>query len=129
MKVWGKKEDPDLADITEKLELLMGGVSESFNKISSKNESFRKVIKELRASDEQLCQQKIKVKSLEQQIEQQTKKLKPTNQLKSELVQVENQLCQMEAQNYNLKRKKLKSALFDKFDALKEFSETVFLFF
>ncbi|KAJ3379588.1 hypothetical protein HDU92_006602 [Lobulomyces angularis] len=122
MMDYGKLNDEDLKDVTDKLDFVFNCWADSINKYSENNEGYRKLIKEIRESEENVFNLRNNVITLASEVDRLAKNKKPTNKLKLELDELDKKLGDAERESYIFKRKKLKEGLQIRFQSLKTFS-------
>ncbi|CAG8621086.1 16661_t:CDS:2, partial [Acaulospora colombiana] len=64
MAIWGRSEDVDLGDVTEKLSILTTKLSESASVLADKYVQYRTQLKEIRSREEKMKEQRIKKETL-----------------------------------------------------------------
>ncbi|RHZ87258.1 hypothetical protein Glove_38g38 [Diversispora epigaea] len=130
LAVWGRSEDNDLCDVTEKVGILTAKLAKLGTNLAIQYERYRTGLKEIRNEEEKMREQRTKKEALWSKIEREERKSKRTDtieqklkDLRKELEIMEKDTIEEETQLADFKRKKLRSALMIQFDAWYEFGQ------
>ncbi|CAG8519860.1 15842_t:CDS:2 [Gigaspora margarita] len=108
LSVWGKSEDVDLTDVTEKVSYLITKLSEAEGVLANHYSQYRSHLKEIRLREDSMREQRAKKETLWSKLEKEERKSNPSKP---------------ETSLADFKRKELHGALTAQFDAFLEFGE------
>ncbi|KAI9205664.1 Eisosome component PIL1-domain-containing protein [Polychytrium aggregatum] len=117
MAVWGKKEEEDLRDISEKMSQVLSKQQEIFNELADQYALGRNAMKEVKQREEDLEKLKNKVKHLQTALETARKKGRPTDGLVQEVLDAQTAVEEASCSLAGFKRMKLREGFHDSFDA------------
>ncbi|RIA84553.1 Eisosome component PIL1-domain-containing protein [Glomus cerebriforme] len=137
LNIWGKSEDVDLSDITEKFSLLITKLSETEGVLADRYSQYRGHLKDIRGREEAMKDQRLKKETLWNKIEKEERKASHSKHsetaeqklkdLHKELEKIEKETIAEETALQDFKRQKLRTALLLQLDALLEFGEKVII--
>ncbi|CAG8664553.1 1041_t:CDS:2 [Funneliformis caledonium] len=140
LSIWGKSEDVDLGDITEKLALLFAKLSEYEGILAERYAQYRGHLKDIRSREETMREHRLKKESLWNKIEKEERKASHSKhpeaaeqklkEFQKELEKVEKESLEGNLQETALadfKRQKLQTALLLQLDGFLEFGEKLLI--
>ncbi|CAG8700630.1 3602_t:CDS:2, partial [Acaulospora morrowiae] len=134
MAIWGRSEDVDLCDVTEKLSVLTAKLSESENVLADKYVQYRTHLKEIRSREDKMKEQRTKKELLWSKIEKEERKSKRSDSvdqklkdLHKDMENLQKETIEEETKLADFKREKLRTALLVQLDALFEFGEKLII--
>ncbi|RIB09745.1 Eisosome component PIL1/LSP1 [Gigaspora rosea] len=134
LSVWGKSEDVDLTDVTEKVSYLITKLSEAEGVLANHYSQYRSHLKEIRIREDSMREQRSKKETLWSKLEKEERKSNPSKQRSeaaekriqdyhNELNKLDKDTLDAETSLADFKRKELHEALTAQFDAFLEFGE------
>lgn len=133
LSVWGKSEDVDLTDVTEKVSYLITKLSEAEGVLANHYSQYRSHLKEIRLREDSMREQRAKKETLWSKLEKEERKSNPSKRseaaekriqdYQNELDKLDKDTLEAETSLADFKRKELHGALTAQFDAFLEFGE------
>ncbi|KAJ3147860.1 hypothetical protein HDU86_007855 [Geranomyces michiganensis] len=125
---WGKNEEKDLEDITQKFSTLYEAFGRFQATLIDRHEEYRQKLKQMRQREEDLIALRKRVHQVQDKLTDAVKRQKPSETLKVELTVVERDLAAMEAQHEGVKRATFRAAMHGQMDAWMDFGTRVTIF-
>ncbi|CAG8490834.1 14531_t:CDS:2, partial [Dentiscutata heterogama] len=133
LSIWGKSEDVDLNDVTEKLGYLITKLSEAEGVLANHYSQYRSHLKEIRVREDNMREQRSRKETLWSKLEKEERKSNPSKRseaaekriqdYQNELDKLDKDTLEAETALADFKRKELHEALTVQFDAFLEFGE------
>ncbi|CAG8452545.1 8538_t:CDS:2 [Dentiscutata erythropus] len=133
LSIWGKSEDNDINDVTEKLGYLITKLSEAEGVLANHYSQYRSQLKEIRIREDNMREQRSRKETLWSKLEKEERKSNPSKRseaaekriqdYQNELDKLDKDTLEAETALADFKRKELHEALTVQFDAFLEFGE------
>ncbi|CAJ0768233.1 23671_t:CDS:2, partial [Entrophospora sp. SA101] len=134
LNIWGRSEDVDLADVTDKVGTLLVKISEAEGILANKLAQYRAQLKEIRTREDRMKEQRSKKEALWNKIEREERKPKRSDlaeqklsELHSELNRAESESLEEETALADFKRQRLRDALTLQLESFYEFGEKLIM--
>nr|CAG8587135.1 15200_t:CDS:10 [Entrophospora candida] len=131
LNIWGRSEDVDLADVTDKVATLLVKISEAEGILANKLAQYRAQLKEIRTREDRMKEQRSKKEALWNKIEREERKPKRSDLAEQKLSELHSELSRAESEKEtalaDFKRQRLRDALTLQLESFYEFGEKLIM--